>query len=198
MTTLEATPALSRPRIDLALAFKGGWRVFAADIVPLLLGGLITLVLSVVTLGVMAGPLVAGLYKMAVGRVRDGKPAEISDLFDCMERFGAFFAAALVLILLIGLASLTIVGGVVLATVWMYVFPLMVDRGLSLGEAMKTSYHLVVDHGFWEHLALTILLIALDAIAHGPLALITTPFTIATLTAAYFVADGRGDLVERV
>jgi hypothetical protein len=198
MTTLEATPALSRPRIDLALAFKGGWRVFAADIVPLLLGGLITLVLSVITLGVMAGPLVAGLYKMAVGRVRDGKPAEISDLFDCMERFGAFFAAALVLILLIGLASLTIVGGVVLATVWMYVFPLMVDRGLSLGEAMKTSYHLVVDHGFWEHLALTILLIALDGIAHGPLALITAPFTIATLTAAYFVADGRGDLVERV
>ena len=198
MTTLEATPALSRPRIDLALAFKGGWRVFAADIVPLLLGGLITLVLSVVTLGIMAGPLVAGLYKMVVGRVRDGKPAEISDLFDCMERFGAFFAAALVLILLIGLASLTIVGGVVLSTVWMYVFPLMVDRGLSLGEAMKTSYHLVVDHGFWEHLALTILLIALDGIAHGPLALITTPFTIATLTAAYFVADGRGDLVERV
>jgi len=115
-----------------------------------------------------------------------------------MERFGAFFAAALVLILLIGLASLTIVGGVVLSTVWMYVFPLMVDRGLSLGEAMKTSYHMVVDHGFWEHLALTILLIALDGIAHGPLALITTPFTIATLTAAYFVADGRGDLVERV
>ena len=198
MTTLEATPALSRPRIDIALAFKGGWRVFAADIVPLLLGGLITLVLSVVTLGIMAGPLVAGLYKMAVGRVRDGKPAEISDLFDCMERFGAFFAAALVLVLLIGLASLTIVGGIVLATVWMYVFPLMVDRGLSLGEAMKTSYHLVVDHGFWEHLALTILLIALDGIARGPLALITTPFTIATLPAAYFVAAGRGDLVKRV
>ena len=198
MTTIEAAPALSRPRIDIALAFKGGWRVFAADIVPLLLGGLITLVLSIVTLGIMAGPLVAGLYKMVVGRIRDGRPAQISDLFDCMERFGAFFAAALVLVVLIGLASLTIVGGIVLATIWMYVFPLMVDRGMSLGEAMKTSYHLVVDNGFWEHLALVILLIALNGMANGALGLLAMPFTIATVAAAYFVADGRGELVERV
>jgi uncharacterized membrane protein len=198
MTTIEATPALSRSSVDLALALKGGWRVFTADIVPLLLGGLIALVLSIVTLGILAGPLFAGLYKMAVGRIRDGKPAEISDLFDCLERFGAFFAAALVLGLLIGLASITIVGGILLATIWMYVFPLMVDRGLSLGEAMKTSYHLVVDQGFWEHLALVILLLALNGLADGPLGLITMPFTIATLAAAYFVADSRGDLVARV
>ena len=198
MTTIEATPALSRPRIDIALAFKGGWRVFAADIVPLLLGGLLTLALSIVTLGIMAGPLVAGLYTMAVGRIREGKPAQISDLFDCMERFGAYFAAALVLVLLIGLASLTIVGGILLATIWMYVFPLMVDRGMTLGDAMKTSYHMVVEHGFWEHLALVILLAALNAIADGPLGLITMPFGFATVAAAYYVADGRGDLVERV
>jgi uncharacterized membrane protein len=198
MTTIEATPALARPHIDIALAFKGGWKVFAADIVPLLVGGLITAALSIVTLGILAGPLVAGLYKMAVGRIRDGKPAQISDVFDCMERFGAFFAAALVLVVLIGLASLTIVGGILLATVWMYVFPLMVDRGMSLGEAMKTSYHMVVDQGFWEHLALVILLMALSAIADSWLGLITVPFTIATLAAAYYVADGRGDLVERV
>jgi len=198
MTTIEAAPALGRPRIDIALAFKGGWRAFAADIVPLLLGVLITAVLSIVTLGIMAGPLVAGLYKMATGRIRDGRPAQISDLFDCMERFGAFFAAALVLAVLIGLASLTIVGGILLATVWMYVFPLMVDRGMTLGDAMKTSYHMVVEHGFWEHLSLVILLTALNAIADGPLGFITMPFALVTVTAAYYVADGRGDIVERV
>lgn len=198
MSTAEATTALSRPRIDIALAFKGGWRVFTADIVPLLLGGLITAALSIVTLGIMAGPLMAGLYKMAVGRIRDGRPAQVGDVFACMDRFGAFFAAALVLVVLIGLASLTIVGGVLLATIWMYVFPLMVDRGMTLGQAMSASYHLVVDHGFWEHLALGILLFALNGIADGPLALLVMPFSIATLTAAYLVADGRADLVERV
>ena len=198
MTTIEATTALARPRLDVGLSFKGGWKTFTADIVPLLVGGLIAGVLSVVTLGILAGPLVAGLYSMIVGRIRDGRRAEIGDVFSCMDRFWSFFAAALVLFVLIGLASLTIVGGVLLATIWMYVLPLMVDRKLDLYDAMAASYHLVVDNGFWEHLALAIVLIALNAVADGPLAILSVPFTLATIGAAYFVADGRGALVERM
>jgi uncharacterized membrane protein YvlD (DUF360 family) len=198
MTTIEATTALARPRLDVGLSFKGGWNTFTADIVPLLVGGLIAGVLSVVTLGILAGPLVAGLYSMIVGRIRDGRRAEIGDVFSCMDRFWSFFAAALVLFVLIGLASLTIVGGVLLATIWMYVIPLMVDRKLDLYDAMAASYHLVVDNGFWEHLALAIVLLALNAVADGPLAILSVPFTLATIGAAYFVADGRGALVERM
>jgi uncharacterized membrane protein YvlD (DUF360 family) len=197
MTTIEATPALARQRLDVGLSFKGGWNAFTADIVPLLVGGLIAGILSILTLGILAGPLVAGLYSMVAGRIRDGRKAEIGDVFSCMDRFWSFFAAAIVLVVLIGLASLTIVGGILLATVWMYVIPLMVDRRLGVYDAMAASYHLVVDNGFWEHLALTIMLIALNAVADGPLAILSVPFTIATVTAAYFVADGRGGLVER-
>ena len=198
MTTIEATSALARPRLDVGLSFKGGWNTFTADIVPLLVGGLIAGILSIVTLGILAGPLVAGLYSMVIGRVRDGRRAQIGDVFSCMDRFWSFFAAALVLFVLIGLASLTIVGGVLLATIWMYVIPLMVDRKLDLYDAMAASYHLVVDNGFWEHLALAIVLIALNAVADGPLAILSVPFTLATIGAAYFVADGRGALVERM
>ena len=198
MTTIEATPVLARPRLDVGLSFKGGWNTFTADIVPLLVGGLIAGILSIVTLGILAGPLVAGLYSMVIGRIRDGRRAQIGDVFSCMDRFWSFFAAALVLFVLIGLASLTIVGGVLLATIWMYVIPLMVDRKLDLYDAMAASYHLVVDNGFWEHLALAIVLIALNAVADGPLAILSVPFTLATIGAAYFVADGRGALVERM
>jgi uncharacterized membrane protein YvlD (DUF360 family) len=197
MTTIEATPTLATPRLDVGLSFKGGWNAFTADIVPLLVGGLIAGILSIVTLGILAGPLVAGLYSMVIGRIRDGRRAKIGDVFSCMDRFWSFFAAALVLIVLIGLASLTIVGGVLLATIWMYVIPLMVDRRLDLYDAMAASYHLVVDNGFWEHLALALVLIALGAIADGPLAILAVPFTLATIGAAYFVADGRGTLIER-
>lgn len=197
MTTIEATPTLATPRLDVGLSFKGGWNAFTADIVPLLVGGLIAGILSIVTLGILAGPLVAGLYSMVIGRIRDGRRAKIGDVFSCMDRFWSFFAAALVLVVLIGLASLTIVGGVLLATIWMYVIPLMVDRKLDLYDAMATSYHLVVDNGFWEHLALALVLIALGAIADGPLAILAVPFTLATIGAAYFVADGRGALIER-
>ena len=198
MTTIEATPALARQGLDVGLAFKGGWNAFTSDIVALLVGGIIACVLSIVTLGILAGPLFAGLYKMVADRVRDGRKAKIGDVFGCMDRFWDFLVAAFVLVVLIGLASLTIVGGVLLATVWMYVIPLMVDRRLSVYDAMAASYHLVRDNGFWEHLALAVMLVALNAVADGPLAILAVPFTIATITAAYFVADGRGDLVERV
>jgi uncharacterized membrane protein len=198
MTTIEATPALMRPRLDVGLSFKGGWNAFAADIVPLLVGGLIACILSVVTLGILAGPLFAGLYSMVALRIRDGRPARVGDVFSCMDRFWSFFAAALVLVVLIGLASLTIIGGVILATIWMYVFPLMVDRKLGIYDAMAASYHLVVDNGFWEHLALLVVFAAIGAVANGWMGILTTPFTIATITAAYFVADGRGALIERM
>ncbi|MGZ6273947.1 MAG: hypothetical protein ACXWM8_06620 [Candidatus Limnocylindrales bacterium] len=191
-----ATPALARPRLDVGLAFKGGWNAFTADIVPLLVGGLIAGILSVVTLGILAGPLFAGLYSMVVGRIRDGRHAEISDVFSCMNRFWSFLWAAIVLVVLIGLASLTIVGGALLATIWLYVIPFMVDRRMGLTDAMTASYHQVVDNGFWEHLALVVVFIAIGAVADGYLAILALPFTIAVTGAAYFVSGGSGDLIE--
>lgn len=196
MTVDATTPAFARPRLDVGLSFKGGWNAFAADIVPLLVGALIAGILSVITLGILAGPLAAGLYSMVIGRVRDGRRAQIGDVFSCMDRFWGFLWAAIVLVVLIGLASLTIVGGVLLATIWLYVIPFMVDRRMGLTEAMAASYHQVVDNGFWEHVALVVMFIALNAVADGPLAIIAVPFTIAVTTAAYFVSGGRGDLIE--
>jgi uncharacterized membrane protein YvlD (DUF360 family) len=197
MTVDVTTPALARPRLDIGLAFKGGWNAFTADIVALIVGGLIAGLLSIVTLGILAGPLFAGLYNMVGSRIRDGRPAKIGDVFSCMDRFWSFLWAAIVLVVLIGLASLTIVGGVLLATIWLYVFPFMVDRRMGLAEAMTASYHQVVDNGFWEHLALVVIFFAIGAVANGWVGIVTTPFTIAVTAAAYFVAGGRGDLVER-
>jgi hypothetical protein len=196
MTVTTATPAFARPRLDVGQAFKGGWNAFTADIVPLLVGTLIAGLLSIVTLGILAGPLTAGLYNMVIGRVRNGRPAQIGDVFSCMNRFWGFLWAAIVLVVLIGLASLTIVGGVLLATIWIYVFPFMVDRKMGLTEAMSASYHQVVDNGFWEHFALLVVFFAIGAVANGWVGIITTPFTIAVIVGAYFAAGGRGDLID--
>jgi uncharacterized membrane protein YvlD (DUF360 family) len=196
MTVTTAPTAFARPRLDVGQAFKGGWNAFTADIVPLLVGTLITGLLSIITLGILAGPLTAGLYNMVVRRVRDGRPAQIGDVFSCMDRFWGFLWAAIVLVVLIALASLTIVGGVLLATIWIYVFPFMVDRRMGLTEAMAASYHQVVDNGFWEHFALLVVFVAIGAVANGWVGVISTPFTIAVIVGAYFVAGGRGDLIE--
>lgn len=198
MSTVVTTPQLERHTLDIGLVFTQGWRLFVKDIGPLIIGTIIACVLSVLTLGILAGPLAAGLYGMVVGRVRDGKAAAVGDVFDQMGRFWSYFAAALVLALLIGLASLTIVGGILLAAIWLYVFPLMVDRGLGFGEAMSESYRMVKEAGFWEHVALVLIVVVISAVTHGVLGLLATPFLVALVAAAYYVAAGRTAEVERV
>ena len=196
MSTIAATGTITRQTLDVGRVIKQAWRLFVKDLGPLLIAGLIAVALSVLTLGVLAGPLTAGLYGMSAGRVREGRQPEVGQVFDELDRFWSFFGAALVLVVLIGLAMLTIVGGFLLATIWLYVFPLMVDRGMSLGEAMKTSKDMVLENGFWEHLALVLILAVIASIANGALAIIATPFVVVTIAASYFLAEGSVDAIE--
>jgi uncharacterized membrane protein YjgN (DUF898 family) len=196
MTTLAATETVTRQTVDLGAVFKHGWRLFLKDIVHLLLAIVVATALSIVSLGILAGPLYAGLHKMVVERVRDGREPKWDDVFGGLDRFWTYLGAALFLVLVIGLASITIVGGILLATIWLYVFPLMVDRGMRLGEALGASYHMVRKAGFWEHVALVILLMVINSI-DGPAALVTAPFTIVTIMVAYYLVDGREDAVEK-
>lgn len=190
MTALAATQTSDRPILDLGLAIRQAWRLFLKDLGPLLIAGLIVVALGTLTLGILAGPLIAGLYGMVVSRVNDGRQPSVGDVFNQFDRFWSFLGAALALVVLIGLAMLTIVGGFLLATIWIYVFPLMVDRGIGLGEAMKTSKDMVVARGFWEHLALVLVIALIASVANGALAIIALPFLAVLVVVSYFLADG--------
>jgi hypothetical protein len=193
----DTAQTLDRSGLDVGYIFKHGWRRFVDDIGPLLLGTIIAAVLTVVSLGILGGPLLAGLYSMVIGRIRDGRHAEVGDVFSGFGRFWSYFGAALALLVLIGLASITIIGGILLGTIWIYVFPLMVDRNMRLGEAMGASKDMVLRAGFWEHLALVILFVIIGSVVDGPLTLLSTPFLIAATAVAYYTAQDREDLIER-
>lgn len=191
------TQTADRGVLDIGHVFRHGWRLFIDDIGPLLLGTLIAAALTIVSLGILAGPLFAGLYGMVIGRVREGRRPEVGDVFSGFDHFWRYFGAALALAVLIGLASITIIGGLLLAAIWIYVFPLMVDRDMKLGEAMGTSKDMVMRAGFWEHLALVIILVLIDAVAVGPLGLLSTPFIIVATGVAYYAAQDKEELIER-
>lgn len=185
MSTAE-TPLDSGGRtIDVGRVFATAGRAFLDDIVPLVLATLVTVVLTVLTLGVLAGPLTAGLCAMVIARRRDGTRPAVGDVFSQLGRFWSFFGAALLMVVLIGLAAITIVGGVLLATIWVYVFPLMVDRRLGVFDAMRQSKDMVLGGGFWEHLGFTLLLLIIGAFGHGPIGLLTVPFVIVAAVTAY-------------
>jgi hypothetical protein len=196
-TVVTTTPQIQSRGLDFGLVFKQSWRLFVKDLGALIIATIVAVALSVITIGILAGPLAAGLYGMVVGRVRDGRTPHVGDVFDQFGRFWSFFGAALVLGILIGLASLTIVGGILLAAIWLYVFPLMVDRGLGIGEAMSESYRMVKEAGFWEHVALVLILVVISSLANGVVTLLATPFLVVLVAVAYFAAAGRAAELER-
>jgi len=197
MSTTAAPDIVAKPRLDIGQVFRQGWRLFVKDIGPLLVATLIAFLLGAVTLGIMAGPLFAGLYGMVVARVRDGRSPEVGNVFSCLDRFWSYLGAALVLTILIGLAWLTIIGGILLTAIWLYVFPLMVDRGMGLGEAMRVSKDMVMERGFWEHVALVLIYTIVTAIIGWPFTLVATPFAIVAVTVAYYLCSDRADAVEK-
>jgi hypothetical protein len=196
MTTMAVTETGARQAIDLGDVFKHGWRLFLKDVVHLLIATVVATALSIVSIGILAGPLYAGLFKMVAGRVKEGKTPRWDDVFAGFERFWAYLGAALFLVIVIGLAWVTVVGGVLLGTIWLYVFPLMVDKGMGFGDALGQSYRMVRENGFWEHLVLVILFAVIGSIG-GPAFLITLPFTVVATMAAYYLADGREKELEQ-
>lgn len=112
-------------------------------------------------------------------------------MFARLDRFWSFFGATVFLVVTIGLAFLTIIGGLLLATIWLYVFPLMLDRHLGFWEALRESKEIVMAAGFWQHFVLVVILAVIASVANGLLAIVAAPFMIALVAAAYFEATNR-------
>jgi hypothetical protein len=189
--------------MDIGRVLKDSWVIFAKDWVALIVAALITIILSVVTLGILAVPLSAGLYRMILRRIREGRQAEVGDVFGCFDRFGAYFLAYL-LFLGIGLVYVAVVGlplvllvinnsgaralgwvlfllalfaavvvGVYLQTVWVYWTILMVDRRRAVVEALKESRAIVTRSGFWMTLLVFIIVSLIAYAVSGALSAVT-------------------------
>jgi hypothetical protein len=190
--------------MDIGRVLKDSWAIFVKDWGALIVAALIMVLLGVVTLGILFVPLSAGLYLMILRRVREGRKAEVGDVFGCFDRLGAYLVAY-VLFLGIGLVFAVIVGlplvllvihntgarafggflfalalvaaivvGVYLETIWVYWTILMVDRRRTVTEALRESRELVMKTGFW----MTLLVIALVGVSAGIAGSVLASFTL--------------------
>ncbi len=222
--------------MDIGRILKDSWAIFVKDWVVLIVAALITVVLSIFTLFILTIPLIAGLYLMIVRRVREGRKAEVGDVFGCFDRIGAYLLAFLVFLgialcfaVVIGLplgllvihntgarafgGFLTVLAvlaatvvGVYLETVWVYWTILMVDRRLSVIEALKESRVIVTRSGFWMTFLVVLIVgaivgainIALSTFTFGIggfLSFVVLPWEFAALAAMYFQVTGEGGLL---
>ena len=191
-----------------------------------------TVALIVVTL-FLSVPLYVGILMGVFRRVREGRAMAYGDAFSGFSVFGKVVWAAVLLGLIITaifvLPTAVVVGGAVadsgvvvglgvalflaamvayvyLLIAWVYVFPVIVDRGLGVTASMGESRRLVHGSGWWwTFLVLFLLQLVVGAVSFalgmipfiGAVAtLVLYPFVLTYVVAMYFQARGEGQLLD--
>jgi uncharacterized membrane protein len=148
----------------------------------------------------------ATMFRMIVRRVREGRPATYADMKET-DQIGAFAVAFVILGVLVGIGyALLVVPGLILVTLWIYALPLVVDRGIGVGEAMSESRRLAAAPGYFTTfltwlvgaLVVGIIVSVLNVIPVVGLivGLLAAPFELAYVLDMYFQATGEGGLVD--
>ena len=185
-----------------------GFNLYKENFSILVLASLIAILLSVVTIGILAGPMLAGLILITLKLLDREKPKpEVGELFKGFDYFlqsflfivvwgvAVFIAMSIVgLVPFIGaLASLflSLAAGALL----MFGLFLIVDKGMDFWPASLESFN-VVKTNFWPFLGLSIvagIIGSIGAIACGIGVVITLPIQYCILTVAYRDVCGGGE-----
>ena len=88
-------------KIKLVDWLSGGWQVYKENWLLMSLATLLGSFLGSITIGILAGPLLMGLYRMALKTMRGERP-EMGDLFNWEGRFLHAFLLALICALVYG------------------------------------------------------------------------------------------------
>lgn len=199
-------PADVRSNIRLGDWLGGGWQVYKENWLLMSLATLLAAFLGVVTLGILAGPLLMGLYGMAFKTMRGERPV-ISDLFNWQGRFiQAFLAFLISAAIYFGFAAgsrnellvvLTfLVVNPALTVAFAFVMSLILERNLDVAAAINTVGRLMFsrDKLMWWVVGLVFFFINLGgASLCGVGFLVTLPWTISAAAVAYNQIFGIDD-----
>ena len=134
------------------------YRIVKEEPIILILGGLLVQLLVVFSLGILAGPLAGGYVLLVILYLRKDRKPAFNDIFSGLKQFTELFPYFLVLLLIFFGLMLLIVPGLIFATWWLYVLPLMVDRKMPVIDAMRLSRNKVNETGFLMHLVFLLLI----------------------------------------
>lgn len=204
-TQYQPPAPTGQPHIALGDWLSGGWQVYKENWALMSLATLLGGLLSVVTVGILAGPLLMGMFRMAFKTMRGERP-EIGDLFNWQGRFLQAFLTFLIFALVHG--GLTGLGNSpVHALLSFVVTPLLsvmlgltmssiLERGLDVAKAINEVGHLIFsrDALMWWVAGLVFAAISVGGvIACGIGGLVTLPWMISATAVAYRDVFGFDD-----
>ena len=168
--------------------FRRALRIVAGDPIPYVIGGLILHLLSAAALGLLVGPTICGIVWITLKHCR-GQEVVFSDIFRGFDNFVDAFLAGVAFALLVSAGvCLLVVPGIILGALFCFVFPFVVDRGLSFSEAMAASSGLARDRHDLLDRSLFFLVALLVGISGTMLCLVGLLFTWPLMWAVVAVA----------
>ena len=134
-----------------------------------LVGALVVGLLGYLVVSLLAMIFYGGVFEMVIGAARQGRGVEFGDLFSGFRKFSSFLIFWLVIVgitIVCGLVAIIPIIGIIAAIVflvwlevtWLYVLPLIADRGMTFGEAASASRAMVRSTGFWKTFGVIIVL----------------------------------------
>lgn len=160
---MEQTTA--RPSLDIGRCLNDALAVYRKNFFTFLLAAILFSMMSLFSLFVLAGPLWGGIVLMTLNAMKHPeRKAEIGDLFGAFHRFGElvglFFITAIPIVL--GY-MLFIVPGVLLSALWLFPAYFIIDQNMSVGDALTTSWKLVLRRGLLINMLAAFVIFALLA-----------------------------------
>ncbi|MGD9189360.1 MAG: hypothetical protein PVI89_14155 [Desulfobacteraceae bacterium] len=178
--------------MDFKMHLERAWEITLKNLIMLIFMTLVMIVVSIVTLGILAPVIMAGYIHSIIQLVRDRREPRMDDLFSQMRLFLPLlvFSILLTLVVIIGFTLIIIPGFlVVLASAFgcLYMLPLMTDRQMGLVDALKTSWQMALKENVADHIVVVILFFGLMAIGSSVFigTLFTQPFATVFLASIY-------------
>jgi hypothetical protein len=182
---------------------ENAYRIIKEEPFILIIGGFVVHLLTVFSLGLLAGPFMGGYTLLIILYLRENKRPVFNDIFSGLQQFANLFPYFLILLFIFIGLKLLILPGLIFATWWIYVLPLMVDRQMPFMKAMQLSMTKVNEKGFLMHFVFLLLLYFIPILlinlfsAIIPLVFILNillpPFQISCLSSLYIDQFGRAD-----
>ncbi len=179
--------------VNMTKWITSGWDLVMSDFGQFVLLSFIYLVLltiafSTLVVGfILAGPLTVGFFYIIFNRIR-GNPIKIDDIAKGFD----FFLAAILADLLISAFTMIgftflIIPGIVVSALYMFAFPLIIEKKMNFWEAMETSRKAVMKNIFELSIFMLILYVFLFM---GMLMflvglIVAVPFVLAAIAFAY-------------
>jgi len=155
--------------MDFKYHIETAWKLTLGNIVSLLLMTLVLVVISALTLGILAPVTMAGYTQSLLLLIRNQREPRVQDLFSHMKLFLPLLGFGIVASIVISIgSSISVLFGIIITVAitfcCAYMVPLMTDKNLSIVDAVKESYSMARRGELVDHVVMVIIFMAISMI----------------------------------